>query len=180
MNKFLDSIGFDSTQALIDSTLHPTTLIKVTTISSVFAVAGSFFEDYIGVAPITAIVIFVLFVLELFTGVKASKKEGHKFESRKFQKGFIKLFLYLIMIGSAHLLSKNMSPKPVFGFSFNVYEWLHYFFLNFTILQFFISNIENFRRLGWSEFVPALDKIGDFLNIKKSAEKIELEEDEED
>lgn len=167
MKNLLDSMGFDSPQSFVDSTLHPTSLVKISVFSSAGAVLGSFLENYVGIAPTTLLVIGVLFVMELITGVKASKKEGKEFQSRKFQKGFIKLFLYFIMIGSAHMLSQGMTPKPLFGFEFDIYAWLHYFFLNFTILQFFISNIENFRRLGWSEFIPALDKIGDFMNIKK-------------
>ena len=66
-----------------------------------------------------------------------------------------------------------MVSKPFFGFDFNIYEWLHYFFLNFTILQLFISNLENFKRLGWQEFVPAINKISNFLKIgnKKDLKK---------
>lgn len=167
MNRFFDSLGFDSASAFVDSTLHPASLGKTLCLSSVLAFAGSFLKTYIGIAPTTALVIFILFCMELFTGIRASKKEGNKFESRKFQKGFIKMFLYLVMIGSAHMLSQDIEPKSLLGFEFHIYEWLHYFFLNFTILQLIVSNIENFNRLGWSDFVPALDKISSFLNIKK-------------
>lgn len=171
MKTLLDSMGWDSTQAFVDSVLHPVALVKVTVASSVGAVVGSFLETYVGLSSATTIVILLLFCVELFTGIKASKKEGNKFESRKFQKGFIKMFLYGLMIASAHILSQNIEPKPLLGFTFNIYEWLHYFFLNFTILQLFISNIENFRRLGWEEFVPAIGKIGDFLNVGKKLKK---------
>jgi len=173
MTKLLDSLGFDSVTAFADSVVHPTSLPKTIVASTALASVGSFFETHVGIAPAIGVVILLLFVMELFTGIRASKAEGNKFESRKFQKGFVKMFLYIIMIGIAHTLEQHIVPRPLLGFNINIYEWLHYFFLNFTILQLIVSNIENFNRLGWDDFVPALGKIGSFLNIKKKVSNLE-------
>jgi phage-related holin len=164
--------GFDSTGHFIDSTFHPDSVPNIIAVSSVFASIGYIVEFLLGVQIPVTVVIILLFILELYTGIKASKKEGNKFESPKFRKGFIKLFIYMIMIGCAHWLANTVPVKPFFGFTFNVYEWLHYGFVNFVILELFISNIENFDRLGWKTFVPFLKKIKGILNInlKKDGE----------
>ena len=81
------------------------------------------------------------------------------------------------MIGATHTMEQHIIPRPILGFELNIYGWLHYFFLNFTILQLIVSNIENFKRLGWDEFIPALGKISKFLKIKnnkKEGEDIDI------
>jgi len=173
MTRLLYSLGFDSIPSFVDSVVHPTSLPKTAIGSVALASLGTFFEAHVGIAPAIGIVILLLFVMELFTGIRASKLEGHKFESRKFQKGFVKMFLYNVMIGIAHTLEQHIIPRPLLGFEINIYEWLHYFFLNFTILQLIVSNIENFNRLGWDDFVPAIGKIGSFLNIRKKGKDLE-------
>jgi hypothetical protein len=79
------------------------------------------------------------------------------------------------MIGFAHVLAVKVNIKPVFGMDFNYYEWMHYTFFNYVLIQLFISNIENFNRLGWDEFIPMIGRLTKFLKIKikKDDEKVE-------
>lgn len=168
-----EEFGYDSAKHLVDSAFHPNCMTGTLSFSAIFASLGTFVENYLGIEPITGIAILLLFALEIFTGIKASLKEGKKFSSRRLWGGFLKLGIYMTILGISHLFQISMVSKPFFGFDFNIYEWLHYFFLNFTILQLFISNLENFKRLGWQEFVPAIDKISNFLKIgdKKDLKK---------
>ena len=135
--------------------------------SSILGCIAYLIENFLGFESMVAVAILILFTLELITGIKASLKEGDCFSSKKLGRGFLKMMIYMLMIGSANLLALNIHIKPILGWSFNYYEWIHYTCMNFVILQLFISNIENFNRLGWSEFVPLLSKLSKFLKIKK-------------
>ena len=86
--------------------------------------------------------------------------------SKKLGRGFLKMMIYMSMIGSANLLAQHIHIKPILGWTFNYYEWIHYTCMNFVILQLFMSNIENFNRLGWTEFVPLLKKLSKLLKLK--------------
>ena len=162
---FASHSGYRDGGHLINSTFHPECLGAVAALSSVFASIGYYVNYALGVELPVVLVIVILFILEIYTGIKASKKEGVTFQSNKFSKGWVKLLIYMIMIGCSHLLSVNMPVKPFLGFTVNIYEWLHYGFINFVIIQLFISNIENFKRIGWTEYVPFLDKLHKILQL---------------
>jgi len=162
----IEELGYDSLSRLSSSTFHPECYGCTITISMILATLAGFFETYVGIEPAVGAGILLLFIIEVFTGIGASVKEKKPVTSRRFWGGFIKLGIYTIMIGASHLLANGIEIKDFMGVSFNIYEWIHYFFLNFTILQLFISNIENFRRLGWGEFVPVINKIAEFLKLE--------------
>lgn len=162
--------GYDSTKHLIDSTFHPTCINSSIAISSVLASIAYYFEAIFGIVLPVGVLVFVLFGLELFTGVKASKKEGIGFSSEKFQKGWLKLFIYFIFIACTNLATKYIPSKPILGFTFNLYDWIHYAFYNYIIIQLFISNLENFVRLGWDDFSPMIGKLASAIGIKKQKE----------
>lgn len=159
--------SFDDSTSFIDSVAHPKSIGLTSVVSVVLGSIATFTETYVGIAPAVAICIIVLFLIELITGIKASKREGVKFESHKFGRGFIKLAIYFVMIGVMHQLSIHMAPGEGSLLDFNIYAWLGYIFLNFTIIQLTISCIENFNRLGWDEFIPVLSRLSDFLNLRK-------------
>lgn len=168
MNKpeLMKEMGYDSVNAFMDSLVHPTTLPVTGTVSFAASGLAYYFEQYVGIAPAVGIWIFVLFLIEMITGIKASKKENVKFSSKKFSSGIFKMGIYILVIASVHTFAQNITPKPLFGWDFNIYEWLHYFFLNFIILQMIVSNLENFERLGWDDMIPAIKKINSFIGIK--------------
>jgi hypothetical protein len=140
-------------------------------ISSIAASVTYYFETIMGINIPVGILIILLFGLELFTGVRASIKEGKGFSSEKFQKGWLKLFIYMIFIICSNLAAKYIPNKGFLGFQFNIYDWLHYLFYNFIILQLFISNLENFMRLGWGNFLPLISQLSSILKINQDKKK---------
>lgn len=166
-----DSSSTDSIHAFLDSTFHPETIVKTIGVSAILATVTSIFEDVFGFSVVVGTAIFCLFILELITGIKASKKEGNSFKSRKFNAGFVKAFIYFAMIGATNVLKNNVEVKEVLGYQLNFYEWIHYVLYNFAILQYIISNLENFERLGWNEYVPLLSKLKKVMNFDFSAIK---------
>jgi hypothetical protein len=173
--KVLESIakisGYNNGSHLIDSTFHPNSLPIVLGISSITASTAYYFEAIMGINIPVGILIIILFGLELFTGIRASIKEGKGFSSEKFQKGWLKLFIYMIFIICSNLAAKYIPNKGFLGFQFNIYDWLHYLFYNFIILQLFISNLENFMRLGWGNFLPLISQLSSILKINQDKKK---------
>ncbi len=168
IDKTLDNLGFENFNVFTDSTFHPKLMSLNFSLSTILATIGYYFEQFIGFEPLVGMTMIGLFLLELFTGVKASIREGNKFESKKFGRAWLKMVVYILMIGFANVLAVHVKVKPIFGVEFNYYEWLHYAFFNFVILNLFVSNIENATRLGWDEFVPILGKISSWLKLKNN------------
>lgn len=162
VKKIVELFGFDSITQLLDSTFHIKTVLFTTAVSSVLGFLAYYFEIFLGFKPIIGLGMLILFLLEVYTGVKASLQDGEKFDVKKFPRGIVKFSIYLLMIGAANILAVNMSVK----LSLNYYEWIHYTLMNLVLIQLFISNIKNFERLGWNEFLPILGKLHDFLKLK--------------
>ena len=166
LNYTFDTLGFKNSASFVESTFHPNNINFSLIMSTILGCIAYFVESFLGFESMVAVAILILFTLEVITGIKASLKEGEFFNSKKLGRGFLKMMIYMLMIGAANLLAIHVKIKPILGWSFNYYEWIHYTAFNFVILQLFISNIENFNRLGWTEFVPLLKKLSKFLKLK--------------
>jgi len=168
--KLITASGYDSVQHFMDSTFHPKLFTLSAGTSACLGTLAYLFDHIFGISWIVGLVLVVLFATELYTGIKAAKKDGFKFDSEKFGKGWIKLLIYMIMIGSSNLLALYVPVKPILGWDFNIYEWLHYGFYNFALINLFWSNLENFIRLGWDEYLPLLNRLKPYVKQEKKNE----------
>ena len=163
LSRIVMSAGYRDADHFLNSAFHPDIASTCTGVSAVFAGIAYYFNSAFGIVLPVGIGIIVLFILEFYTGLKASKLEGKKFDSELFGKGWFKLFVYMLMIGTSHGMASNIEIKPIFGVTFNVYEWLHYGFYNYIIINLFWSNLENFKRLGWTEYSPLLKRLNKYI-----------------
>lgn len=147
----------------MDSAFHPNLAGFAAGISTLFASIAYYFNSVFGIELPVGIVLIILFFLEMYTGIKASIKEKKKFDSELFGKGWLKLFVYMIMIGCSNALANYVPVKAFFSWQFNIYEWLHYGFYNFVLINLFWSNLENFKRLGWNEYLPILKQLSKYI-----------------
>jgi hypothetical protein len=161
--KIVMSAGYRDMDHFMTSAFHPHLAGTCTGISAIFAGIAYYFNVVFGIVLPVGIGIILLFGLEFYTGLKASKKEGNKFDSELFGKGWFKLFVYMLMIGISHVMATNIKIKPIFGMTFNIYEWLHYAFYNYVIINLIWSNLENFKRLGWTEYSPILKHLSKYI-----------------
>ena len=163
LTKLVESAGYRDVNHFLNSSFHPDLSGTCTSISVLFAGIAYYFNAVFGIVLPVGIGIILLFGLEFYTGLKASKLEGKKFDSELFGKGWFKLFVYMLMIGISHAMANNIQIKPIFGVTFNVYEWLHYAFYNYIIINLIWSNLENFKRLGWTEYSPILKRLSKYI-----------------
>ena len=182
MNSFLEytaiANGYDSASHMINSVFHPDRFEWMGPLSGILASFIYIFEGIFGMHAIIALVLIILFFLEMHTGIKASRREGKGFQSSKFPKGWFKLGVYAMMIGSMNLCSVYIPDTKILGFTMNIYSFLHYAFYNYIIINLFISNIENFVRLGWDMggFIPW---VAGRLNLKAFIEGVPVKEEKE-
>ena len=165
------SAGYKSTDHFLNSSFHPNLLGFGATLSTILASIAYYFNAVFGIELPVGIVLVILFSLEMFTGIKASRKENKSFDSELFGKGWLKLLVYMIMIGCSIILSIYIPVKSFFTWNFNIYSWLHYGFYNFIIINLIWSNLENFKRLGWMEYIPILKQLSKYIKDEPTIEK---------
>jgi phage-related holin len=167
LNKLVTSAGFTDSAHFLNSAFHPE-FFKSSFLLSISGATIAYYVDYLfGLNLPMGVAILILYVFEFWTGLKASKKEGVPFDSELFGKGWFKLLTYLIMLGASHIFATHHEVKEVAGLTFNIYEWLHYGFFNYIVINLFWSNLENFKRLGWHEFTPILKHLSKYIKDEK-------------
>jgi hypothetical protein len=162
----VQSSGYKDTTHFINSAFHPDFAGQATAISGTLALVAYYFKIMFGFELPVGAVIIVLFFLEMYTGIKASKKEGDGWESEKFGKGWLKLAVYWIMLGCTNVLAIYAKPPVILGYEIGIYAFVHFAWLNFVILQLLGSNIENFIRLGWDKKSMLVRMLAKIYNIK--------------
>lgn len=169
LNILSDQQGFEGIFDFLTSFIHIPQM-KILLITSAVTTAGaSFFEKYLGIQLIVFLGIFILFVMEMFTGILHARRQG-TFDSKRAPRGVIKMSIYFVFLGCVHIFASNMNTIqiPNSAIDLNIYKIFFYFLLNFTIINLLISNIENFEKLGWDEYVPLIKKLHSFLKLKKT------------
>lgn len=155
-------LGYDNYNQFLNSTFHPDSSIATIGLTAGLTGAAVVIENTLGLNLPTITVLIILFTLELITGIKASKKEGADFNTNTFTRGWVKLFIYVIMIGCTNILALY---GPAQGRA-NPYVIVHYIFTNYVLINLIISNLENFIRLGWEDKYGITKKVAEFLNLK--------------
>jgi len=176
LEKTIIASGYTSTEHFTNSTFHPDSVGGVA-IATGFTTGIAFYvETFLGVQMPAILVVLGFFLLELFTGIKASFNEGYGWSTAKFGKGFLKLAVYAVFVGFTNMLALYGPVETYFGYEFNHYRWLHFVFANFVILNYILSNLENFVRLGWEDRYGVIVKVAEVFNLHVLKTKKEKDE----
>lgn len=164
--KYLSKLlGFTSTSHFLNSTFHP--YWETVTFTAILTLIAGFVETFLGINIAVLICIMVLFSLEMYTGVKASINDNEPITSKRMPAGYVKLFIYLVMVAVIHILSKNLPQENLFGYMVDVYRLFHVAFINFIIANLIYSCLENFSRLGWDKKSKLIRLFNRILRIKE-------------
>lgn len=176
LEKTIIASGYTSAEHFRDSAFHPDSIGSVAIATGVSTGIAFYIETFLGVQMPAILVVLGFFTLELFTGIRASFKEGYGWCSTKFGKGFLKLGIYAIMVGFTNILALYGPVETYFSYEFNHYRWLHYIFANFVIFNYILSNLENFVRLGWEDRFGVITRIAQMFNLQVLKTKKERDE----
>lgn len=119
------------------------------------ALLGAFravLDDYIGLdLPVFFVFVFLVYA-EFYTGVKVARKvRKEKFKSRKMGRMFLKIGVYMSMLGVMHTLGAYIEVPELMGIPLNPFIWLYYTIFIGIVFQLFISWMENLGCLGYKE-----------------------------
>ena len=143
MNYVCNTFGFsDFSNDFLNSLIHFKFLLF--TLPSSVIIFG-FVEKIFGISSAIFISFIALAVLELITGLTASRIKKIKWESKKIGRFGLKILVWLTLIGVAH--SFVLGYEKLEGLQnvliFNAFHWMHGIIVTYVAGEYFISVIEN-------------------------------------
>jgi len=145
--------GFSDLNDFYTSLIH-TNLLQITIPLGLLA---AIIEKFFGIYPLTLISFGILILLELVTGLLASRKKGLKIESKKFSRFGLKFGVWVtvfFIVQSLKLQYKDDS-EVVYGF----YSWLHTFILGYVNMEYLISVLENISVITGKDNNPLVNSL---------------------
>lgn len=145
INRFLETYGFDGIKGFLLS-LFPSFKYGVAgqtiSVSAVLAVVS----EWLGISPFLVLVMFLAVVVETWTGYKASKKQGGHFESVKFSRCIIKVFIWVTLFFIFHSFAKDMQSHEdnwIYLSGVYAFEVLHVTTMFYFAIEYTTSILEN-------------------------------------
>ncbi|MGL4852893.1 MAG: phage holin family protein [Phocaeicola sp.] len=148
IERFFNTYGFDGfkgfTLSLFPSFKYGHQGVTIS-LSAILAIISKF----IGVSPIIVFVMFVAVLVETFTGTRASQKVGIPFESFRFSRCVIKVFIWVFLFFMFHNFSQDMATKSgwVFILGSVFFDILHLATMIYFCIEYTTSILENFAVL---------------------------------
>jgi hypothetical protein len=159
----MHEFGFDTSMDFLNSTFGYAAKKPAVILSVSFGTVGTLVEQFIGLDPIVYMAFVVLIILEFFTGIRASLKEGKKIYSKKFGRVILKLLIYTTLIGVINIFRTRLDVPTMFDVEINLYSMIYYVTLNLIIVQLILSVFENLSRLGYEETSKVFKAISKIL-----------------
>jgi hypothetical protein len=162
LNWIVRDWGYLDVGDFLASCFHIAAIKPILFVSIAFGTIATFIQNIIGLDPMVYIAFIVLIFVEFFTGVRASIREGNKFESKKMGRFVFKIGAYTILIGIVNIFKTKFQVPQIFGQQIHIYAWIYYIMLNMITIQLIISVLENYSRLGYRE----TNRVFRFITIK--------------
>lgn len=144
----------------------------VSAVSSSAVIA--WFASVLGVTPLIVGAMIIVLAVETVTGVKASRKLGKGFESTKFSRCVLKLFVWISLLFALHSFAVDMLHFD--GFVYLAASWMFSCFHALMMVYFCIENVtsvlENLAVIDGhnkDEYINAIkDIFSEFVNLLKN------------
>jgi len=174
LNHFVGCFGFDCTTDFNNSLIHSNFLM----ITIPVAAFSSMIENFLGLQGLTVLAFVVLVILELITGIVASKNRGEKIVSHKFSRFGLKVFVWLSLLFITNSLKleyeghKDLLSITTLG----IFTWLHDALFVYVTMEYLISVFENINSLtktkSKKKFIDyIIDKLKNFSPSEKEDKK---------
>lgn len=173
-NHLVSSFGFTCTGDFTNSIIHS----KVLMITIPFAGISAILENFLGLRSLTISAFVVLIILELVSGLIASKKRGEEIVSHKFSRFGFKVFVWLTLLYIVNAMKMEYSTQDT---NFSVlasgfFTWLHGTIFIYVVVEYLISVLENLGSITSDNEDKTLieviiKKLNGFLKNEKFKEK---------
>jgi phage-related holin len=138
-------------------------------LGALFSLISGFSEGFIGISGSLFILLFVVMITDYITGLKASKREGKKFTSKKGLGWVFKFGSYLVFLAVSLFLRDELMYLGLDWLK-TPFKIIHFYLLVHIFLWETKSIDENFERLGYSfKILKLADEI--FLSVRSMFKK---------
>jgi hypothetical protein len=173
-NHLVSSFGFTCTGDFSNSIIHSKMLLFTIPLASISGIL----EYFLGLRSLTISAFVVLVILELLTGLVASKKRGEEIVSHKFSRFGFKVFVWLTLLYIVNATRMEYSTQET-NFSeiaSGFFTWLHGSLFIYITVEYLISVLENLGSItNDNEHKTLIDiiikKLNDLLKNEKFKEK---------
>lgn len=177
INRFFATYGFDGIKGFLLS-LFPSFKYGTQELTLSLSVALAVISEALGISPIIILVMFMAVIIETMTGIRASKKQGGHFESFKFSRCIIKVFVWVFLFFIFHSFAKDMQTKSdnwIYLCGVWVFDILNVTTMIYFVIEYVTSILENLAVLDGKPketLVVAISQIFDsmvsrFKTLKK-------------
>lgn len=161
IERFFNTYGFEGFKGFALS-LFPSfkygNQTAVISVSTVLAVIG----QWLGVSPFIVLVMFIAVLVETYTGIRASKKRGISFESFRFSRCIIKVFVWVFLFFMFHSFASDLNDKSgwVFLLGGIFFDILHLATMIYFCIEYATSILENLAVLDGKPKETFINAIG--------------------
>lgn len=142
--KFLAAYEYQSFEEFLLS-LFPTFKYQLQYLMLFISFVSGTVNYFFGITPALAIAMFIAVIVEVSTGIKASKKLGKNFESFRFSRCVIKIGIWLLILYIIHAFEKEYESKE------SLIQMAAYYFFQFAyvaaltgfLVEYITSILEN-------------------------------------
>lgn len=165
IERFFSTYGFDGIKGFALS-LFPSfkygNQATVLSISTVLAIVG----QWLGVSPAIVLVMFIAVLVETFTGIRASKKQGIDFESFRFSRCIVKVFIWVFLFFMFHSFAADLGNKSgwVFLLGGVFFDILHLATMIYFCIEYATSILENLAVLDGKPKETFINAIGSLFS----------------
>jgi phage-related holin len=147
----INNFGFENMNEFYNSFIHT----KILHITIPLTFLTSFFDALFGLNILTVLAFIILLVLELLTGLVASKIKNVKIESRKFSRFGIKLLTWLLLLFITNTFKIQYENETEYFY----YRWLNSFVFMFVTTEYLISVLENISVISGKSYKKLISDI---------------------
>lgn len=169
--RFLAAYQYNSFEEFVLS-IFPTFKYQLQGLMLLVSCASGTMNYFFGMKPALAVAMAIAVIVEVWTGIQASKKQGNKFESFKFSRCVIKIGIWLLILYIIHAFEKEYESRT------NLIQMAAYAFFNFVyvvaltgfLVEYITSILENVAVLqnkpktqiieaiqgGWSNLINSI------------------------
>lgn len=117
--------------------------------AGLFSLICSFSEAFMGISGSLFVLLYLVMVTDYITGLKAAKREGQKFISRRGLQWVFKIGSYMVFLAVSFMVRREIMLNEV-TLLIVPFKLIHFYILIHIFLWEIKSIDENFERLGYS------------------------------
>jgi len=126
---------------------------------------------FFGIQPALAFAMFIAVIVEVWTGIKASRKLGKQFESFRFSRCVIKIVIWLLILYIIHAFEKEYQNRInlIYIAAYSFFNFVYVVVLTGFLVEYLTSILENVSVLQNKPKTQIIEAIqGGWTNLVES------------